>query len=107
MRNDAVDDADGHQAIDRRLDPAVLVEVVPRAAPALCLAGIAGLVEDSGVDPSDGTAEDAVPVERFVPIRRELDVVCVEADVDLLELARLRIEVLDLAEAGLLRRQRG
>ena len=42
----------------------------------------------------------------FRPCRRELDVVRIEADVHLLELPRLRIEVLHLPEAVLLWRQR-
>src|SRR5688500_15055643 len=37
MGNDAVDDADGHLPIDRRIDLAVLVQIVPGAAPALGL----------------------------------------------------------------------
>src|SRR6185503_20470826 len=67
---------------------------------------VAGLVEDAGADPPDGAAERSVAVERLVGVLRELNVVNVEADVDLLELPRPRVEVLHLAETARLRRQR-
>src|SRR5688572_21909077 len=105
MRNDAVNYPDGDLPIDGRIHLSVLIQVVPRPAPALRLRFVAGLVENPGIDPADGAAEHAVAVKGLVLVGRELHVVRVEADVHLLELARLRIEVLDLAETRLLRRE--
>ena len=105
MRDDAVDHADGERTIDSGIDLPVLVDVVIAATPALCGRLVTCLVEDPRVDPADGATEDAVAVEHFVLV--ELHVVRIEADVDLLELARPRIEVLHLAEAAGLRRECG
>ena len=66
MRNHAVDHAHRDLTIDRRIDFAVLIQIVIAAAPALRLGLIAGLVEDARVDPADCAAEDAVAVQRLV-----------------------------------------
>src|SRR6185436_2368592 len=106
MWNDAVDAVGGNRAIDGGIDLSVLVDVDVWLAPALRGAFVAGLVEHPRLDPSNRTAEGAVAVQRFILIVRELHVVHVEADVDLLELTRPRIEILDLAEAARLGRER-
>ena len=106
MRNHAVDHVHRDLAIDGRIDFAVLIQIVIAAAPALRLGFVAGLVEDARVDPPDRATEDAVAVERLVLVAGKLHVVRVEADVHLLELPRLRVEVLHLPEAALLRRER-
>jgi hypothetical protein len=103
MRNDAVDDADCNRPIDGRIDLPVLIDVVITATPALCSGLVAGCIEDLRVDPADGAAEHAVAIEHFVVV--ELHVMSVEADIHLLELPRLGIEVLHLPETALLRRQ--
>ena len=124
VRDDAVDDAGRnpharelaartpevleHVTVEAaRFDLAVAVDVVVRQAPALRGRFVAGLVEDSSVDPANRAAEHAVAVQRLVGVGRELHVVRIEADVDLMERLSPWVEVLHLAEARFLRRQRG
>ena len=73
-------------AVHTRFDLAVAVQIEIGHAPALRRAHVARFLEDPSVDPTEGAAEDAVAVERFVRIVAELHVVSVETDVDLVKL---------------------
>ena len=90
--------------VDAGIDPAVAVQVEVRHAPALRLARVAGFLEHACVHPAERAAENPVAVERLVGVVRELNVMSVEADVDLMELLRARIVVLNLPKARLARR---
>src|SRR6185436_10327154 len=105
MWNHAVEQADANRLIDGLVNLAVAVDVEPRLAPALSRTRVAGRFELPGVHPANRSAERPIAVNRLVGIRRKLHMMHVETDVDLFELLRLRVVVLNLPETRRHRRQ--
>src|SRR4029453_9809798 len=100
MWDDTINDANRYLAIDGRINLAVLIDVEVAATPSLCGRLIARFIENTGFDPTDRAAEDAITVQRFIFVGGKLNVVCIETRVDLFKPARRRVEKLHLTKTA-------